>query len=110
MLNLGFIGTGWIVGSHLRAIAQCPDARVVAFCNPHLAKAEAIAKENNAKAYADYRQMLDGEKLDAVYICLPPFAHQGQEEELVRRGIPFLVEKPLGLDMERQENVGRMVA
>lgn len=110
MLNLGFIGTGWIVGAHLRALARCPDARVAAFCNPHVEKAQALAKERGAKAYADYRAMLDQEKLDAVYVCLPPFAHQGQEEELVRRGIPFLVEKPLGLDMARQEAVGKMVA
>ena len=48
--------------------------------------------------------MLDETKPDAVYICVPPFAHGEIELQLVQRGIPFLVEKPLGtnLDTPRQ--------
>jgi predicted dehydrogenase len=42
--------------------------------------------------------MLAGSELDAVYVCLPPGAHQGQEIDVARRGLALFVEKPIGLD------------
>lgn len=35
--------------------------------------------------------MLQQEKLDAVYVCVPPFAH-GFETEIAERGIPLFID------------------
>ncbi|MGH2367058.1 MAG: Gfo/Idh/MocA family protein, partial [Chloroflexota bacterium] len=43
-------------------------------------------------------------------ICVPPFAHRGQELRATELGIPFLVEKPLGIDEEYPERVAAAVA
>jgi predicted dehydrogenase len=40
--------------------------------------------------------MLDGQELDAAYVCVPPHAHGGIELALIERRIPFFLEKPLG--------------
>jgi predicted dehydrogenase len=53
--------------------------------------------------------MLEAERPDAVYLCLPPFAHGEPERALLDLGIPFFVEKPLGLDGELPEEVARRV-
>jgi len=50
--------------------------------------------------------MLNKENLDALYICLPPFAHAEQEIAAAERGIHLLVEKPVTLDPKQ----GRRVA
>lgn len=63
-----------------------------------------------ARAYDDWRSMLDKEHLDAVFICVPPFVHGPPEMELAERGIPFLVEKPLAVDAEIAEAIGVAVA
>ncbi len=51
----------------------------------------------NVKLYKDYREMLDTENLDLVYITTPTAFHPVIAEECIDRGISFFVEKPLGL-------------
>ncbi len=94
-VRLGFIGTGGIAGHHLRTLTQLSDAQLVAFCDLVLSKAQSAAATYGGKAYDNYVQMFDTENLDAVYICMPPFAHGDQELEAVKRGLPIFVEKPV---------------
>ncbi len=94
-VRLGFVGTGGIAGHHLRTLAQLPEAQLAAFCDAVPSKAESAASTYGGKAYEGFRQMFDSEKLDAVYLCLPPFAHGDAELEAIARGLPIFVEKPV---------------
>lgn len=105
-VKLGFIGTGGIASNHLRNLATMEGVEVIAFCDIQLARAEQAARQwNDAKAYANIAEMLDDRPLDAVYICVPPMAHGEAEHLLIERGIPFLVEKPLGIDNELPRDI-----
>ncbi|MFJ7936117.1 Gfo/Idh/MocA family oxidoreductase [Sporosarcina sp. NPDC096371] len=53
------------------------------------------SKFTYAKGYANLIEVLETNRLDAINICVPPMAHGEIELELIRRGIPFFVEKPL---------------
>jgi predicted dehydrogenase len=53
--------------------------------------------------------MVDNGKIDAAYICVPPFAHGPPEKELMRRGIPFFVEKPLAVDQATADEIADQV-
>jgi predicted dehydrogenase len=53
--------------------------------------------------------MLDAAKPDAVYIMLPPFAHGEAEKEVLKRKIPFFIEKPVAIDMETAKRVADAV-
>lgn len=100
-VNIGFIGTGGIAQTHLHNLARINDADVIAFCDIECARAQKEAQRwPNAKAYTDIDDMLDDRKLDAVYICVPPMAHGEAERAVIARGIPFLVEKPLGIEVQ----------
>lgn len=99
-LKIGIAGTGWFGMMHAEKLSKIEGVEVSAFSATSLQKAEAAAsKFDRAKGYASITDMLDGDKLDAVYICVPPFAHGAIELALVQRGIPFLVEKPIGVDL-----------
>jgi len=100
VVRVGFIGTGNAAQSHLGRLQQIECVEIGGLCDLDLARAEATQKKFGGKAYNDYREMLDSERLDAVYICLPPFAHLDQELEAVKRGIHLYVEKPITLDVE----------
>lgn len=101
-LKVGFVGTGGFTRFHCNLLAKMEGVQVRAFCATSLDKAERAAAEwNGAKGYDSAATMLDAEALDAVYICVPPMAHGEIEEALIARNIPFLVEKPIGLDMEQ---------
>ena len=49
--------------------------------------------------------MLEEERLDAFYICLPPFAHEDVEILTAEKGIHLFIEKPIGLSLEKVKEV-----
>ena len=111
-VRIGFIGAGGISRNHLSSLLAVEEAEVVALCDlseemiaetrrvvNQEAEKEGLARRVEAAAYTDYRTMLRQERLDAVYICLPPFAHGAPEEAVIEAGLPMLVEKPLALDL-----------
>ncbi len=109
VVNIGFVGCGGIARAHVQRLTKIPEAKMVAFCDVVTQKAEDLAEQVGAKAYSDLQQMLDGKKLDAIYVCVPPFAH-GFEPEIVERGVHLFVEKPLALTMEVARKIERAIA
>ncbi len=107
MTRIGFIGGGGIAHRHLHVLKEFDDVELAAVADP--ARAEGTAAEFGMVAYADHDRMLDSEELDAVYVCVPPFAHGPMERALAERGLPFFVEKPLALDLDTAEEVAGMV-
>ncbi|MDE2998341.1 MAG: Gfo/Idh/MocA family oxidoreductase [Gemmatimonadota bacterium] len=99
-VKVGFIGAGNISRAHRRHLKRIDDVAVVAVCDVDRAKAAEAAEEWNAGVFTDYRSMLNEVELDAVYICVPPFAHETQEILAAEKGIALFVEKPIDLGMD----------
>jgi myo-inositol 2-dehydrogenase/D-chiro-inositol 1-dehydrogenase len=109
-LQIGFIGTGWFTNEHAALLSRMEDVAIRAFCGSSKDKADRMARQfDDARGYGDIGEMLDDRKLDAVYICVPPYAHGDIEMELVNRGIPFLIEKPLGMDLETPSRIYKAI-
>ncbi len=108
-IRIGFIGAGWISGSHRQTLRAMDDVELVAVCDVDEAKARQAAEEDGAAAYGDWRQMLRGETLDALYICVPPFAHGEMERAAVEKGLPMFIEKPVAVSWEAAVPVARQV-
>ncbi len=107
--RIGFIGAGGIANRHLGNLLGFDDVQVVALADLELDRAREAAARCEATAYADHAEMLGRERLDAVYLCVPPFAHGAPEAAAIERGLPFFVEKPLAIDLETAEAVARRV-
>lgn len=107
--RLGFIGAGGIAMRHLGVLRQFEDVTLAAFADTDFGRAEAVAAEHGGKAYRDHRALLDSEELDAVYICVPPFAHGEVERDVIARKLPFFVEKPIALDLATGEDIAAKV-
>jgi predicted dehydrogenase len=105
MVDIGFVGVGNIAGVHLDNLREYDRADVVAVCDIDAERAAAVGEEHGATDYTEYGGMLDAESLDAVYLCVPPFAHEGQERDVLERGLDLFVEKPLGLSREYARGV-----
>jgi len=105
-LRIGMIGTGWFSRKHAEYLSEMDGVKVQAICGTSMEKAATMAADfQGSQGYDDFKRMLDSEKLDAVYICVPPMAHGQIELELIERNIPFLVEKPLGIDIETPKKI-----
>jgi predicted dehydrogenase len=107
--RLGFIGAGGIAQRHLGVLEQFEDVELAGFADPDFERAAASATRFGARAYSNFAELLDDPELDAVYICIPPFAHGEPERLAIARGLPFFVEKPLSLDIAVAEDIARQV-
>ena len=108
-VKVGFIGTGGIANAHLSRLARIKDAEVAALCDVEEERLKGAQEKYGGRIYTDYRKMLEKEELDCVYICIPPFAHQDIELDIAQREIPFFIEKPVHLCVERAEKVEKAV-
>src|SRR5579862_3002111 len=96
-LRVGIIGCGGISGSHLPNLEKFEDVELVAFCDVIVERAQKKADQYGGVVYDDAAKMLAGTKCDAAYILIPTYAHGAPERACLANGVPFLVEKPLGL-------------
>ncbi|RLE98242.1 MAG: gfo/Idh/MocA family oxidoreductase [Thermoprotei archaeon] len=108
-LRIGFIGCGGIASEHARRLASIREAELVAFSDVRLERAKALSAKYGGRAYADWREMLNKEPLDVVFICLPPFAHGDEVIIAAERGVHIYIEKPIALDMKLAEEMVRAV-
>ncbi len=108
-LRIGFVGSGFIAGRHLAALGTMPEVEVVAVADRVVERAEVAAARIGARSYADGLVMLAAEDLDAVWFCVPPFAHGPLEQAALARQLPFFVEKPLAVDMSVAQGIADRV-
>ena len=109
-LRLGFIGTGWITARHLAVLARLRRTELVGVVSRDLARAAAVATMWGGTGYDELTRMLDERSPDVAFVCLPPDRSPAACAELVRRGIPFLTEKPLGAVAADPERIGASLA
>ena len=108
-VKIGFIGCGGNANGHMRTLHNMPDVRIVATCDLVESLANRAAEQYGSKPYTDPRKMMDEEQLDALYLSIPVFAHGEPEREVISRGLPFFVEKPVARTMETAREVEVLV-
>ena len=99
-VKIGFIGCGGNANGHMNRLAEIEGARVVAVCDVQAERAQSAAEKHNADAYTTHQKLLERDDLDAVYLSLPVFAHGEPELDVIHRGLPFFVEKPVAINMD----------
>jgi predicted dehydrogenase len=98
--KITIVGTGGISRAHIEPLSKIADVELAGFCDIVVDKAKEAAKPFDASFYENAADMYDAIQPDAVYICLPPFAHGEAEIKAAERGIPFFVEKPVSNSLE----------
>ncbi len=104
-VRIGFVGVGGIAREHLKNLAEIPNAQIAAVCDTVAATAEEVGRSYGCPAYSSHEEMLSHERLDAVYVCTPPFARGPAEIAVAKRGIALFVEKPVALDLSTAREI-----
>ncbi len=92
-MKLAVVGVGALGRHHARILASLPGVELVAVADPSAAQAEKIAAAHGCDWTTNYRDLLD--RVDAVSIAAPTFAHREVGTACLAAGLPVLVEKPL---------------
>jgi len=95
-LKVAFIGAGGLANAaHYPSVSQFRDVAIVGVCDLNEARRkETAAKFGIPQTFADYRQMLDQTRPDAVYAIMPPHHVFEIAMDVLEAGIPLFVEKP----------------
>ena len=104
------MGAGGVAQRHASVLGRFEDVELVGIADPRAEAASALAASAGCPAFADLTALLEGAAPDAVYVCVPPFAHGQPERELIHRNVPFFVEKPLAAGIEIAEELGAAIA
>lgn len=102
ILNWGLIGAGDIARKRIApALRDLPNCNLVSVSRANSKLAESFAKEFGAKKwFADWRDLVADEEIDAVYLATPVFLHKEQTIFAAENGKHILCEKPMALNVE----------
>lgn len=105
-VRFGLIGSGMITRTHILALRNVSEARIVACADyprdrgHRPGHGETLARlEGIPKYYPDYRQILDDRTVEAVTVALPNALHAEVALAALEAGKHVVIEKPLCLTM-----------
>jgi predicted dehydrogenase len=106
-IRVGMIGLGGIATrAHLPALIAQPEVTIQAGAEIDTYQAGRTQKRFGIpKIYSGYQEMLQQEKLDAVYVCLPNALHFQAASAALSRGLHVYCEKPVGLSAQEAEGL-----
>src|SRR5215213_4259263 len=97
-VRVGFIGAGRISDLHAIEYRKNPNAEIVAVADVNTEQAERRARAwgfEGASIYADYRALLDDDRVDAVDILLPHHLHAEAALAAMDAGKHVSLQKPM---------------
>ena len=110
-VRVGFIGTGGIANSHIKAYLQFDDVEIVAGADLIEGKAAAFFAKyelEGVRTYTDYKQMIAECDLDVVSICTYNCQHAGPAMYAMEHGLDVLLEKPMTVTLDEAVELCRV--
>lgn len=104
-IGFGIVGCGMIANFHAQAIAEIPDAEIVACFDMLPAAADRFAGEQGCRGFHDLNEMLADESVQVVTICTPSGAHRDPAVAAAKAGKHVLVEKPLEITLAKCDEI-----
>jgi len=92
------IGAGWIAAQHLERLGRREGVELAGICDVDRDRAAALAPD--AAVHGDWRELLDREAPDAVFVCTPPLTHREIAVAALERGVHTYLEKPIARGLE----------
>ncbi len=108
-IKWGIISTGSISGSFAQALAQLPDAELIAVASRNEPTAKEFAKTHSIpRAYGTYQELADDPEIDVVYIGTPHTFHLDNSAMCMRAGKSVLCEKALTINATEAKEIVRI--
>jgi myo-inositol 2-dehydrogenase / D-chiro-inositol 1-dehydrogenase len=92
------IGAGWIAAEHMATLRRLDDVELAGVCDVDEARARELA--GAAAVYTDWRDLLERETPDAVFVCTPPLVHRKAAVAALDAGVHVYLEKPIARGLE----------
>jgi UDP-N-acetylglucosamine 3-dehydrogenase len=100
MIKAAVIGVGSMGKNHARVYSELSGVELVAVADIDIGAAQEVAERYQAKAYADYHELLEDEQPEAISIAVPTALHEAVAMIALEFGAHVLVEKPVAATIE----------
>lgn len=111
MISVGVLGLGYWGPNLVRNLNACPDTHLAWLCDTKADRLQAVGNQYPAaKQTANFNDLLDDDKVDAVVIASPVGTHYALAKAALTRGKHVLVEKPLAASIEQAEELAELSA
>jgi predicted dehydrogenase len=97
-VRIGIIGAGWIGAQHVDRLHELAGHEVVGIADLDVERAAAIAE--GAPVHADWRELIERERPQAVFVCTPPLTHRDIAVTALHHGVHLYLEKPIARGLE----------
>ena len=107
MVRYGVIGVGAMGREHIENLKHIPGTSVTAIADPFpdsLDRAKSLI-DGEVKTFADYRDLLNSDLVDAVIIATPNYTHIDVLKDALATSLHVFIEKPLCTTIEDCLNV-----
>jgi predicted dehydrogenase len=106
MIHIGIIGLGAIGQRLINQFRQHPKVEIVAVCD----RLESLARETadalgGVQVYTDYSNLIADQRVDLVYVAVPPKFHHHIVMEVLKAKKHVLCEKPLANSLEEAKEM-----
>lgn len=106
MIRIGIIGLGAIGQRLIGQFREHPKVEIVAVCDNQEALAKKTASSlGEVGAYTDYQQLIEDERVDLVYVAVPPKFHHQIVLDVLKANKHVLCEKPLANSLEEAQEM-----
>lgn len=104
-LKTAVIGVGSMGVNHARVNWEITEADLVGIADENEDLVQSVAQKYGTRAFSDYRMMLEEVRPDAVTLAVPTIHHHEIALEIIDRGIPLLIEKPIAFTLEEGQDI-----
>lgn len=105
MIRFGIVGTGIMGTLYARLISEHPKTELAAVAGITREHVDSLAKHFGVPGYLNHQDMFSRERLDAVYIATPDFAHTQIVLHAVAADLHILLEKPMTMRAAEAEAI-----
>lgn len=109
MIKAAVIGVGEMGRNHARIYSNIDDVELVAVVDSNEGTGRYIANKYHCSYFSNYIEMLDVKQPDVVNVVVPTNFHFEIATELINRGIPILLEKPVAATLDEGNRICSMV-
>jgi predicted dehydrogenase len=106
MIHIGIIGLGAIGQRLIKQFTNHTEVKIVAVCD----RLESLARETAdtlgaVRVYTDYQQLIADEKVELIYVAVPPKFHHQIVMDVLQAKKHILCEKPLANSLEEAKEM-----
>ncbi|MDN3015478.1 Gfo/Idh/MocA family oxidoreductase [Paenibacillus sp. BSR1-1] len=108
MLHIGIIGLGAIGQRLIKKFKEHPDVEITAVCD----RLESLARETadalgGVPVYTDYQSLVADQRVDLIYVAVPPKFHHPIVMDVLRAKKHVLCEKPLANSLDEAKEMAQ---